>query len=190
MKRRITVGLLAGGGMLLLSAAGGAQGQANDPPNATGMCAGEAVVTGGPVMDPYQSIGVYEIPLEGDASYSGIAGSGEDRDEREFNGRVFIEAPAFVPRIELTEEWTWSGPGTAARETGNVNWKLPELTPRGVPIKVVGFHQDSPERCDGHVFVEVEGWFFDSILGAGALGGTAVPVAGVALAGLRRGATA
>ncbi|MFT6761643.1 MAG: hypothetical protein ACJAXA_000286 [Candidatus Aldehydirespiratoraceae bacterium] len=176
--------------MLLLSAAGGAQGQANDPPNATGMCAGEAVVTGGPVMDPYQSIGVYEIPLEGDASYSGIAGSGEDRDEREFNGRVFIEAPAFVPRIELTEEWTWSGPGTAARETGNVNWKLPELTPRGVPIKVVGFHQDSPERCDGHVFVEVEGWFFDSILGAGALGGTAVPVAGVALAGLRRGATA
>jgi hypothetical protein len=189
MKQRITIGLLAGGGILLLSA-GTAQAEATDPPNATGPCTAEAVVTGGVSINPYASSGVYEIPLQGNAQYSGTVGSGEDRDERDFNGRVFIETPTFVPSIELTEEWTWSGPGTGAAETGDVDWELPELTPRGVPLKVVGFHQDSPERCDGHVFVKVEGGFFDSILGAGALGGTAVAGVGVALAGMRRGAPA
>ncbi|MFK7917499.1 MAG: hypothetical protein AB8G14_05445 [Ilumatobacter sp.] len=189
MRRRITTGLLASGGFLLLGA-GAADAAATDPPNATGECSAEAVIDGGERIDPYASSGVYEIPLSGSAEYSGTVGTGEERDERSFNGSVVIETPPGLPDIELTDQWAWSGPGTGATETGNVNWDLPAALPRGIPLKVVGFHQDAPERCEGHVFVKVEGGLFDSIIGPAAIGGTLLAGVGVAFAGTRSGVPA
>lgn len=185
MRRRVMTGLIAGGGIMLLGA-GVAHAEATDSPNATGACTAEAVIAGGESINPYASSGVYVIPLSGSAQYTGTVGSGEDRDERGFNGQIVIETPPGFPDIELTDQWTWEGPGTGAAETGDVNWDLPSVLPRGVPLKVVGFHQDDPERCEGHVFVEVEGGLFDSVMGPAALGGTVLAGAGVAFAGMRR----
>lgn len=92
---------------------------------------------------------MYEIPLSGSAEYVGTVGSGADRDERGFSGQVVIETPPGLPDIELTDRWTWAGPGTGATDTGNVSWDLPSLLPRGISLKVAGFHHDDPERCEG-----------------------------------------
>jgi len=189
MGRTTLTGLLAGCGIALL-AAGTAAAQATDPPNATGACTASATVTGGETIDPYASSGVYEIPLSGTASYAGAVGDGQDRPERDFNGKVVIKTPPGVPDIELTDEWTWNGPGTGASKAGDVDWDLPSVMPRGVPFRVEGFHQDNPERCEGYVNVKIEGGLFDSPLAPAALGGTALAGLGVGLAGIRRGEAA
>ena len=177
------------GSMALLGGAA-VHAEATDPPNATGSCTASAAVTGGETIDPYASSGVYEIPLAGTATYTGMVGNGAERPERDFNGQVVIKTPPGVPDIELTDQWTWKGPGTGASKTGQVDWDLPTVMPRGVPFRVEGFHQDDPERCEGYVKVKIEGGLFDSPLAPAALGGTALAGLGVGLAGIRRGGAA
>jgi hypothetical protein len=179
-------GLLAGCGLVLL-AAGTAAAEATDPPNATGGCSAFAIVEGGERIDPYESSGVYEIPLAGTAEYEGQVGDGEDRPERAFDGEVVIKTPPLLPDVELTDEWTWDGPGTGAFAKGDVTWDLPAGLPRGVPFKVEGYHQDDPERCEGYVRVTIEGGLFDSPVAPAALGGTALSLLGIGVAGIKRG---
>lgn len=165
--------------------------QATDPPNATGDCQARATLSNGVTVDPYQSSGVYEIPLSGTADYTGQVGDGSERDEREFSGQVVVKTPPGFPDIELADAWTWSGSGTGQSDSGTVDWDLPDVMPRGVPFKVEGFHQDDAIRCEGWVQVEIEGGLFDSPLAPAALAGTALAMAGVGASMItRRGGTA
>ena len=147
---------------------------------ATGPCRAFAQVENGPLINPYESSGPFAIPLEGRASYEGQVGDGQDVDPpRDFSGKVVVKTPPGLPDIELTEKWTWNGPGPGKFDEGTVTWELPSAIPRGVPIRVEGEHKEEGIVCKGHVIIEVEGGFFDSPLGGAAVAGTAVTAAGV-----------
>ena len=163
-------GFLLGAAALVLFSAGSVAAEATDPPNATPGCSASATVEGGETIDPYVSSGVYEIPLEGSARYTGQVGDGSPRAERDFNGQVVIETPPGFPDIELADEWTWRGRGTGAMKEGDVKWNLPEIMPRGVPFKVSGFHQDQGLRCEGFVRVGASGVGFVRVCAPAAKG--------------------
>ncbi len=175
--RPITATLIGLGACGVALAGGSAVGA-----EATGDCRAFAQVENGPRIDPYESSGPFTIPLEGRATYEGQVADGADVPERDFSGKVVVKTPPGLPDIELTDRWTWDGPGTGRFDEGTVTWELPSVIPRGVPIRVEGEHKEEGIVCEGHVIVEVEGGLFDSPLGVGAVAGTAVTAAGVGAA--------
>lgn len=188
--RRTIVGLVLAGGSLLIGA-DHVGAEADQPANATGPCTASATILEGVdtdqiTIDPYEFSGVYEIPLQGTATYRGSVGDGQERDERNYDGKVVIKTPPGIPDVELTDEWTWKGPGTGQSADGSVDWNLPSILPRGVTFRVEGFHQDDVVRCEGYVEVQVSGGLFDSPLAPAAFGGTALAGVGVGFAGLRK----
>lgn len=156
------------------------------PTNATGPCTASATVTGGFKIDPYESSGVYEIPLAGSASYEGTVGVAET--ERAISGSVVIKTPPFVPNITLTDQWEWNGTAVRNKDKGMVSWDLPASLPRDVILTVEGVHNDAGVRCTGSVEIKIEGSPFDTPITPISLGGTALAAAGMAFAIRPKGA--
>lgn len=188
--RRIVVGVGAAA-LVGLGASNEVAAQADDPPNATGPCTADALLSNGTVIDPYTSSGPYEVPLAGSAEYSGTIGDGADRDERAFSGEVVIKTPPLFPDVVITDSWKWNGTGPGQSDEGTVTWDLPGWIPRDVEVTVEGFHQDDGARCEGSIVIELEGGLTDSPLAPAALGGTALALAGVGFSMVpRRGGAA
>lgn len=127
----------------------------------TGPCDGTAQIQNGPLLDPSESAGLYTVPIDGSADYDGSVSGPSDGDERpEANGKVEVETPPLFPNIAVGGAW----PGgdnviTGIQEDGTQSWSdLPDWTPRGVPFRVSGFHNDAGGiRCDGFVWLQFEG---------------------------------
>lgn len=150
----------------------------------TGDCAGSATLESGEIIDP-EDDGPFEIPRTGSATYEGgLTGFDGRVDDRDFNGRVVVKTPPWVPDIEFDDDWTWKGPGSGTGRSGTISWKLPDILPSGVPFRVEGEHNDDllTSPCTGFVFVRVAGGFFDSPLGVISIGGTAVAALGTGAA--------
>lgn len=127
----------------------------------TGPCEGTAQVDGGPLLDPATSAGIYTIPIDGQAEYHGAVAGPSDGDERpEATGKVEVETPPLFPNIAVGGAW----PGgdnviTGIEEGGIESWgDLPDWTPRGLPFRVSGFHDDAGGiHCEGFVWLQFEG---------------------------------
>ena len=160
-------------------------GSASEPlrPNATGQCAGSATLSNGVKIDPYQSEGVYTVPLSGSAKYSGSVEVDEKR-RRTASGRVEIKTPPLLPSITLGDQLTWGPEVTGVGEEGTVKWDLPNLIPRDVTITVTGVHNENGTAfCEGSVQIKVDGSPWDSPMTPISLVGTAALLGGLVWTG-------
>ncbi|MEQ8716972.1 MAG: hypothetical protein RIE08_05115 [Acidimicrobiales bacterium] len=185
--RRIVVAAVVGLGALLLAAgAAAAQGFPDDyPANATGRCTASADLSNGVRVDPYESGGVYELPISGSATYEGTTPySGP---ERRIEGFVKIKTPPGIPDISFDDRWVWDDDATDSSDRGTVTWDFPSAIPRNVEMTVVGQHVDADGiRCNGTIKIRFEGGFFDTFVGWVAVGGTAVSATGVAFSAVSK----
>ncbi len=188
MTRKLAAGGLFAMAVLVLAfpSAAAAQGE---PPNATGPCRASATLSNGVVVNPYESSGVYEMPLSGSASYSGAV-TADVTTPRAISGEVRIITPPGIPDITLTDEWVWDDPeADGISSDGDVSWNLPKSLPRGVEMLVDGFHSEPGVLCEGSVIVKLEGGFLDSPVSYVAIGGTVVGAIGLLLAMFSSGAS-
>lgn len=170
-------------GVLVLAGGGVAHAQ-DQPPDLEGPCTAQATLSNGVVVDPARSSGVYVVPIEGSAQYSGSVNA-DVVVPRAISGKVTIVSPPGFPAITVSDSWVWNSPSSVSlSSTGSVSWKLPKWLPRGVPITVEGVHRDAGLTCRGSVTIELEGSAFDSPLTYAAIAGTAVTGLGVAAAGI------
>lgn len=180
----------AGAAATVASAAAHAQAPpGGGPPNATGAgtCTASATIDGGPTIDPYVSSGPWVIPLSGTATYQGTVVASTT--PRPIKGEVVIVTPPGIPDISVSDDWTWDDPeATGTDAGGSVSWDLPSFLPRGVPIRVEGYHQESGTTvCEGWIEIELEGGLWDSPLAPVSLGGAALAAVGLGFAARAKG---
>jgi hypothetical protein len=122
---------------------------------------------------------VVEIPRSDVVAWTGaISGvSGE----RRTGGHVAVDLPWPLGKVTID---TWSDDdATSVSESGEEDYDLPSLVPRGVEFEVTGAHaENGVVVCSGKVVVKVEGSAFDSPLVYPSLGLTAAGAAGLAVA--------
>jgi hypothetical protein len=174
--KRLLVGSTMLGAALLMTHPAGAQ-------DATGPCTATATLSNGVVVNPYDPAmagTVYEVPIQGSASYEGSVEA--TTTPRPISGRVAIQGPPGFGDFTITDQWTWSSENaTTTSKTGTANWDLPAALPRGVEMKVTGVHRENGVAvCEGTVLIKLEGGMFDSPVGYIAVAGTLLSAAGVA----------
>ncbi len=126
-------------------------------------CFVSGAIEGSGGYDPAASGGVYTVPIAGSASYDGGVIVDVPDEGREISGAVSVALPlGFSVGIR---DWS-DDDATGTTANGDVTWDLPDATPRGVPMTVSGFHNESGSPyCDGSISVKLEGGLLDSATG-------------------------
>jgi hypothetical protein len=148
------------------------------PANATGACTASATISNGYTINPYESGGLFIIPLSGSASYAGSVAATER--DRPASGEVEIETPPGIPSISNDDRWRWGPRVTGVSKRGDVECELSDWLPRDVELTVSGSHQDGEILCEGSVKIAFDGSPWDSPITPISLGGTAVALGGLA----------
>jgi hypothetical protein len=163
--------------ILFVPAAAGAS-----PRVVNGPCEGSgAFETGGFTVTAAET-GIVTVPAKDTVHWQGSIKPNESG-EQPYSGAIRVELPPPFSSIDID---SWSGTSDSTQNSGVKKYDLPSFVPKGVELRVSGFHDQGSAKCDGFVRIKIDGSKF-GVASVGSLVLTALTGAGLLFAGRAKG---